>query len=78
MVKLGDLVMDAISGFSGIATGRSEYLYGCVRILVEPKETKDGRPIAGEWIDEQRLTSTPSAVSGGPTSAPSRASDAPR
>ena len=55
MIKLGDNVRDNISGFSGIATGRSEFLFGCKRILIEPKELKDGIPISGQWIDEQRI-----------------------
>ena len=71
MIKLGELVKDRISGFEGIATGKSEYLYGCVRILVEPKKLKDGKPIEGEWIDEQRLTKICKAKVGGPqTDAP--------
>lgn len=40
MIKLGDKVKDKISGFEGLATARSEFLYGCVRILVEPTGLK--------------------------------------
>ena len=56
MVKLGDKVKDNISGLEGIVTGRSEYLYGCAHILVNPQQVKDGAPVAGTWLDEDRFT----------------------
>lgn len=55
MVKLGTKVKDALTGFEGIAIGRSEYLYGCHQVLIKPQELKDGKPIEGEWVDEQRV-----------------------
>jgi hypothetical protein len=54
-VKLGDKVKDRITGFTGIATGRHEYLTGCTRITIEPQELKDGKPVASEWFDVQRV-----------------------
>lgn len=85
MVNLGDKVKDSISGFIGIATGRSEYLYGCVRICVTPAEMKDGKPIDPLWFDEDQLSllesvSVPSPESaevrkGGPAPAPIRRPD---
>lgn len=82
MVKLGNKVRDMITGFTGIATGRTEYLYGCARILVEPDELKDGKPVEAGWFDEQRIetvvekaipvSAENSATSGGPQSAPTR------
>lgn len=56
MVKviLGDEVKDSISGFTGIATGRAEYLTGCVQIQIASATLK-GEP-TDHWIDEQRLT----------------------
>ena len=80
MVKLGSRVKDTVSGFTGIATGRAEYLYGCVRILIESESLHDGRPVEGEWFDEQRVevvkekraevNKDNSASSGGPQSDP--------
>lgn len=70
MVTLGSKVKDNITGFEGIATGRSEYLYGCVRVLVEPQELRDGKPIEAQWFDEQRLEEKPTAKSGGPFDPP--------
>jgi len=55
-IELGDEVKDSISEFKGIATGRAEYLTGCVQIHITAKGT-GGMPI-GEWIDEQRLVVT--------------------
>jgi hypothetical protein len=72
MVKLGARVTDRISGFTGIATGRSEYLYGCVRILVEPEALHDGKPVEAQWFDEQRLTEQSPAKTGGPMPTPTR------
>lgn len=78
MVKLGDRVTDRISGFSGIATGRAEYLYGCVRVQVEPEALHDGKPVESQWFDEQRLTDASPAKAGGPMANPTARKDASR
>jgi hypothetical protein len=70
MVKLGDRVTDTLTGFSGIATSRTEYLYGCVRIVVEPTELREGKPIDGQIFDEQRLDVASTAKTGGPGEVP--------
>ena len=77
MISLGSKVRDSITGFTGIATSRTEYLYGCVHVGISPQELKDGKPIEVQWFDEQRvvvLEAKPpavspdsSAVSGGPS-----------
>ena len=36
MAQLGDKVKDTITGFTGVVTGRSEWLFGCVRCAVQP------------------------------------------
>ena len=54
-IKLGSKVRDNITGFEGIATGRTEWLFGCNRVCVEPTELKDGKPIEAQWFDEQRM-----------------------
>lgn len=68
-VKLGETYRDSITGFEGVATGRFEYLHGCVRIDLEA--IVDGKP-AREIFDEQRLTTAPSATAGGERPAPTR------
>ena len=55
MVKLGEKVRDKITGLEGIATGRHEYLHGCVRISVQPQEVKDGKPAELVFLDEPQL-----------------------
>lgn len=55
MAELGDKVRDRINGFTGIVTGRFEYLNGCVRLAVDAIELKDGRPIDSVFIDESQV-----------------------
>jgi hypothetical protein len=55
-MQIGDRVKDRISGFSGITTGRTEYINGCRQFLVKPEKVKDdGDKLDGIWIDEQTL-----------------------
>jgi len=62
-VKLGERYRDSITGFEGVATSRTEFVYGCIRVCLEG--TGDGGQPAEFVFDEQRLTRTPSARSGG-------------
>jgi len=55
MIELGSIVKDKITGFTGIAMSSTTWLFGCVRIHVEPQELHDGKPIAMQVFDEQRL-----------------------
>lgn len=54
-VNLGDEVKDKISGFIGIAVSRSEWLYNCVRIQVQPQGLHEGKPIEVQHYDEDQL-----------------------
>lgn len=83
MIKNGSKVKDMITGFEGIVTGRTEYLYGCSRVWIEPEQIdKDGKPIEGAWFDEQRvevleerkppMSKDNSATTGGPQNDPVR------
>jgi len=65
-VYLGDEVRDSLSGFQGIATGRAEYLTGCVQILVAAKSQKAGEKPFEYWLDEQRLVVTSAGAYGLP------------
>jgi len=40
LVNIGDEVKDQITGFKGIAASRTEFLYGCVRVEVQPQKLK--------------------------------------
>jgi cellulase/cellobiase CelA1 len=80
MITLGSKVKDIQSGFSGIATARTEYQYGCARICIEPTKLNEGKPIEVQWFDEQRVevikeqkpavSKSNSATSGGPQNDP--------
>lgn len=80
MVQLGSKVRDSLTGFSGTAVSRTEFLYGCVRVGVEPDALHDGKPIDPHWFDEQRLvlveelepqvSPLSSATAGGPGATP--------
>lgn len=83
MIKLGSKVRDTLTGFDGIAVSRTEWLYGCARIGIEPdKLDKDGAPMKMEYFDEQRVETVKrqkptvskesSARSGGPQRDPAR------
>lgn len=54
-IKLGDEVRDTVSGFKGIAIGRTIFLQGCARVGVQPKVGKDGKLPDAVWFDEPQL-----------------------
>lgn len=62
MISLGASVKDKITGFSGVVTGRAEYLTGCTQCLVVPKIGDDGIFKDSVWFDEQRLDLTKSEL----------------
>jgi hypothetical protein len=56
-IKLGSKVKDIYTGFSGILTSHTEWLYGCARVNVESTELdKEGKIIPSEVFDEQRIS----------------------
>ncbi|MBB2165965.1 hypothetical protein HLH26_15790 [Gluconacetobacter sp. 1b LMG 1731] len=54
-VTLGSSYVDRVTGFSGIATARTEYLTGRSRVELSPSLRPDGRLPRPEWFDEERL-----------------------
>lgn len=54
-IELGQRVADKLTGLTGFAVARAEYLYGCSRVCVQPSHTKDGKPADTVWIDEPQL-----------------------
>ena len=54
MIKLGSKVMDKVTGFQGIAVGRSDWLWGCVTYGLASTD-KEGMPRELEWFDSDRL-----------------------
>jgi len=81
-IKLGSKVRDNISGFTGIAIGRTEWLHGCARITIQPPVDKDGKHQDAATFDEQqvelieekpvRVSKQASAGPGGPKKDPGR------
>ena len=41
-VRLGTIVEEVITGFAGVAMGRVSFIDGCDRIIIQPRELKDG------------------------------------
>jgi len=56
---LGTTMRDTITGFTGVVTGRAEYISGCAQALLVPKAKDDGSLPESHWFDEQRLESLP-------------------
>jgi hypothetical protein len=55
-ISLGDRVVDKITGFSGIVVSRTEWLYGCVRLSVQPEKLRlEGKPVDAQVFDEPQL-----------------------
>ena len=56
MVKLGDLVRDEVTGFTGVVLGRAEYLYEATACCVHSRELDDtGHLRPWVWLQEDRL-----------------------
>lgn len=53
---LGKTMRDEVSGFTGIATGKLEWMNGCVQFFLKPKIGDDQKMRDGEWIDSNQLT----------------------
>lgn len=53
--QFGQTVVDVVTGFRGVATGKVSYQTGCNQTLVVPKINEKGEKPAGEWIDDDRL-----------------------
>lgn len=55
-IEIGDRVRDRVSGFKGIAISRTEWLFGCIRIQVQPEKIgKDGKYPESIVFDEASL-----------------------
>ena len=55
-IQLGDRIRCKITGFTGIATSRHEYLNGCIRWCVQPEGLdKDGKIRDDKVFDEPQL-----------------------
>lgn len=48
-------VRDTITGYEGVVIGLTFWLNGCIRVGVQSKTLKDGKPLNPEWFDEQQV-----------------------
>lgn len=54
-IRLGDEVVDSVTGFKGKAVAEANYLFGCKQFWVQPPVDEKGRWIKPMWIDEPSL-----------------------
>ena len=55
-IQLGDTVKDTITGITGIAVARINWIAGCDRIIVQPKAIKKGSELPDSFtLDEPLL-----------------------
>lgn len=53
--ELGKKVRCKVTGFTGVAVGRTENMNGCMRYHVQPRVDEDGKYPEGLMIDETVL-----------------------
>jgi hypothetical protein len=54
-IELGNRARCIVTGFTGIAVSRIEYLNGCVQLCIKAPVDKDGKESDGLYIDDQQL-----------------------
>lgn len=55
MINLGDEVQDIVTGFTGIAIAKTEWLWSCIRYGVQSQALQDGKLQEAQWFDEPQL-----------------------
>lgn len=53
---LGLEVKDKVTGFKGVVTTLSFDLFGCIQVVVSPKQTEAGEIPESRWFDISRLS----------------------
>ena len=53
--ELGEILKDKITGFQGVALGRTEYFTECNHYGLQSQVLKGGEPVGWQWFDETRL-----------------------
>lgn len=51
----GSYLRDKVTGLEGIVIATTIWMNGCVRYVIQPQETKDGKPVETTCLDEQQL-----------------------
>ncbi len=65
--ELGVLLEDEITGFTGVAICRSQWLYNCNVYALQPKELHEGSPVPNRSFDEPQLIAIETPVPIHPT-----------
>lgn len=55
MIILGSKVRDTVSGITGIAVARTQWLHSCERITIQPPVDKDGKLMDAYTVDEPQI-----------------------
>lgn len=58
-INLGDYIRDPLTGGEGTVVGRTEWLHGCVRLVVQPNGLKDNAPCETFNVDEPQVERLP-------------------
>lgn len=51
----GKMVRDKVTGFTGIAIGKTKWMFGCDQYCVSPLVDNDGKKRDSEWFDKGRI-----------------------
>jgi hypothetical protein len=62
IIQLGQTVKDKLTGFTGLVTGRCEYISGCHQILIQPPVKGENEFVEPHWLDEERVETLPAAT----------------
>lgn len=54
-IRLGQQVRDRVTGYTGIAIARTEWLNGCVRIAIQAPVDKEGKHTDALSFDEPQI-----------------------
>lgn len=53
--EMGLTARDVVTGYEGVITSRCDYITGCKQYVLNAKGLHEGKPISGQWFDEDRL-----------------------
>ena len=52
---VGKQVIDIVSGFTGVAVSKIEYMNGCIQFNIQPKCKDDNTMVKAEWFDAEQV-----------------------
>lgn len=53
--ELGSKAQCRITGYAGIITARTEWLYGCRRYTLQARQLAEGKPVESLYLDEDAV-----------------------